>query len=45
MTEEKILIRRVLEGDQEAFAQLVTNHEKQVYNLCLRMVGDPEDAC
>ena len=44
MTEEKILIRRVLEGDQEAFAQLVTNHEKQVYNLCLRMVGDPEDA-
>jgi len=44
MSEEKILIQRVLDGDHEAFAGLVTIHEKQVYNLCLRMTGDPEDA-
>ena len=44
MREEKILIQRVLDGDHEAFAGLVTIHEKQVYNLCLRMTGDPEDA-
>ena len=44
MTNEKVLIRRVLEGDQEAFADLMTLHEKQVYNLCLRMTGHPEDA-
>jgi len=44
MTEEQAVIRRVREGDQEAFAQLVTAHEKQVYNLCLRMVTNPEDA-
>ena len=44
MREEKALIQRVLDGDHEAFAGLVAIHEKQVYNLCLRMTGDPEDA-
>lgn len=44
MTDEKSLIQQVLNGDQEAFAHLVTAHEKQVYNLCLRMSGNPEDA-
>ena len=44
MTDEKVLIRKVLDGDQEAFAELVALHEKQVYNLCLRMTGHPEDA-
>ena len=44
MTDEKVLIRRVLDGDTEAFSGLVTAYEKQVYNLCLRMVNDPEDA-
>ena len=44
MTDETILIRRILAGDQEAFADLVALHEKQVYNLCLRMVNHPEDA-
>ena len=44
MTDEKVLIRKVLDGDQEACAELVALHEKQVYNLCLRMTGHPEDA-
>lgn len=44
MTDEKNLIRQVLAGDQEAFANLMALHEKQVYNLCLRMTGHPEDA-
>ena len=44
MSDEKILIGRVLEGDHEAFAELVKRHETQVYNLCLRMSGNPEDA-
>lgn len=42
--DERQVIRRVLDGDQEAFAELVTAYEKQVYNLCLRMCGNPEDA-
>lgn len=44
MTDEKALIRKILDGDQEAFAILVTAYEKQVYNLCLRMCGNQEDA-
>jgi len=44
MTDEKVLIHQVLDGDTDAFSQLVTAYEKQVYNLCLRMVNDPEDA-
>lgn len=44
MTDEKELIQRILNGDQDAFAQLVTAYETQVYNLCLRMSGNQEDA-
>ena len=44
MTEDKILIQRVLDGDTEAFAGLVTRYDKQVYGLCFRMVNNPEDA-
>ena len=44
MTEEHALIRQVQRGDHEAFAQLVKIHENHVYNLCLRMSGNAEDA-
>lgn len=44
MTDEKAVIRQVLGGDTDAFSHLVTAYEKQVYNLCLRMVSGPEDA-
>lgn len=44
MTEEQKLIRRIQNGDHEAFAELIKLHETQVYNLCLRMCGNPEDA-
>lgn len=42
--DERAVIRRVLEGDDQAFAQLVTAYEKQVFNLCLRMCGNREEA-
>lgn len=38
------LVRAAAGGDEDAFAQLVALHEKKVYNLALRMCGDPEDA-
>ena len=44
MTEEKKLIEQVLTGDQDAFAQLMEPYEDKVYNLCLRMCSDREEA-
>ena len=38
------LIRRAASGDDSAFEQLMLAQQKQVYNLCLRMSGNPEDA-
>jgi RNA polymerase sigma-70 factor, ECF subfamily len=38
------LVRRAAEGDSSAFAILVGRHERRVYNLGLRMLGDPDDA-
>ena len=33
-----------IEGDDDAFAQLVELYQKPVYNLCYRMLGTPGDA-
>ena len=38
------LVRAAAGGDEEASARLVALHEKKVYNLALRMCGNPEDA-
>lgn len=44
MIDERKLIQQVLDGNHEAFAQLVEAYEDKVYNLCLRMCADREDA-
>ncbi len=38
------LIRRFQEGSAEAFETLVERHGTRVYNLCLRILGDPDEA-
>ena len=38
------IIREVQGGDINAFEAIVKEYEKTVYNLALRMCGDPEDA-
>jgi RNA polymerase sigma-70 factor (ECF subfamily) len=41
---EHDLIRRAQKGDQEAFAALVSEHQRYVYNLALRVLKDEEEA-
>lgn len=42
--EEVRIIQQVLSGDTDAFALLVEDQSKVVYNLALRMVGNEQDA-
>ena len=42
--DEMALVRRTLEGDERAFAELVRAHERVLFNLALRIVRQREDA-
>lgn len=42
--DEKNVILRAVNGDADAFEQLVRTYQTPIYNLCLRMTGNPEDA-
>ena len=42
--EESRIIRAVLEGDTNQFEHLVRAYENPIYTLCLRTLGDPQDA-
>ena len=43
MTEQELVLRAKA-GDDDAFAQLMRDNEKRIYNLTLRMTGNREDA-
>ncbi len=42
--DDEALVRRAQRGDVEAFAGLVTQHERFVFNLALRALGDQAEA-
>jgi len=44
LDDEKSIIRRVLDGDKNAFEELVLANQKNVYNLALKMTRNEEDA-
>lgn len=44
MEPEQSLIQRAQKGDPEAFATLVDEHQRYVYNLALRVVRDENEA-
>jgi RNA polymerase sigma-70 factor (ECF subfamily) len=43
-TEDRALIRRYLEGDVEAFEELMRAHEDRVFGICLRMMKNRDQA-
>ncbi len=42
--QEALTVQRVLDGNADEYEKLVLEYQKNVYNLALRMTGDPEDA-
>lgn len=44
MTDELAWIIQAQQGDDNAFTMLVETYQKPVYNLCYRMLGEPEAA-
>lgn len=42
-TDEELVVR-FRDGSAGAFETLVRRHERRVYNLCLRILGDPDEA-
>ena len=41
---EPEVLDQVHRGNQESFTQLVETYQRPVYNLCYRMLGDPDEA-
>jgi RNA polymerase sigma-70 factor (ECF subfamily) len=41
---DESLVRRYREGSAAAFETLVQRHSARVYHLCLRILGDPDEA-
>ena len=42
MNEEKAWVLQAQQGDDEAFTRLVETYQTPVFNLCYRMLGEPE---
>ena len=42
--DDENLIQKCLAGDRRVFAEIVSRYERPVYNVCLRTLGNAEDA-
>ena len=43
MNEDEIIVRRILQGDQTAFRELISTHQKLVYHMVSRLIDKEED--
>ena len=43
-SEGALLVRRCMDGDSSAWAEMVRSHHKRVYGLCYRFTGNAADA-
>lgn len=43
-TDDRLLVQRAAQGDTDAFSELVSLHQRMVYGLALRRLGNPHDA-
>ena len=41
---DRLLVSRAVAGDAEAFAELVSRHQRFIYNVAVRMLAHPQDA-
>ena len=44
MIPDEIYVQKTIEGDAEAFNELVQRHHARMYGLAYRMLGNPDDA-
>ena len=44
MHDETLLIKKVQEGDIDAFKEIIILYKKPMYNLCFRMLNSREEA-
>jgi RNA polymerase sigma-70 factor (ECF subfamily) len=44
LREERLLLARLRRGEPEAFESLVRTHQDRLYDFCVRMLGDREEA-
>jgi len=41
---DEVLVNMMLQGDKNAFCELIKRYEKQIYSLAYRLTNNPEDA-
>jgi RNA polymerase sigma-70 factor (ECF subfamily) len=44
LTDENATLEKAIRGSVDAFEELITLYEKRIYNIALRMMGNPSDA-
>ncbi len=44
LNNDEILVTKALNGDKIALNELVKKHQQYIYNIALRMIGDPDEA-